>query len=86
MGDVADVVKRINYDMCMTLKVVGFDKDFIVSPDIVRGWMAPDAHFGDKHHNSFRDALRSLADPAATTAPWCSTADIFILRRTRSRR
>ena len=58
LGEVADVVKRINYDMCMTLKVVGFDKDFIVCPDIVRGWMAPDVYIGDKHHNSFRVALR----------------------------
>ena len=56
-------MKRINYDMCMTLKVVGFDKDFIVSPDIVRGWMAPDAHFGDKHHHPFRAALRFSGGP-----------------------
>ena len=50
MGEVADVVQRIQHDLCMTLKVVGCDKDFIIAPDIVRGWMAPDAHFGDKQH------------------------------------
>ena len=56
-------MSRMNHELFMTLKVVGFDKDFIVSPDIVRGWMAPDAHFGDKQHNSFRVALRFSGGP-----------------------
>ena len=56
-------MKRINHDVCMTLKVVGHNKDFIISPDIVRGWMAPDAHFGDNSHNSFRAALRFSGGP-----------------------
>ena len=63
LGEVADGVKRMDHDMCMALKVVGHDKDFIISPDITRGWMAPDAHFGDKQHNSFRAALRFSGGP-----------------------
>ena len=47
----------------MALKIVGHDKDFIISPDIIRGWVAPDAQFGDTHHNSFRAALRFSGGP-----------------------
>ena len=56
-------MKRINHELWMNLKIVGYDKDFIISPDIVRGWIALDAHFGDTQHNSFRAALRFSGGP-----------------------
>ena len=63
MGEVADVVKRIDHELWVNLKIVGYNKDFIISPDMVRGWMAPDKHFGDNQHNSFRAALRFSGAP-----------------------
>ena len=72
-GEVADVVKRINHELWMNLKIVGLDKDFIISPDIVRGWMAPDAHFGDTQHNCLGFEFLpcgSPTHPGGTTDPW----------------
>ena len=66
----ADVVKRINHELWMNLNIVGYDKDFIISPAIVRGWMAPDKHFGDNQHNSFRAALRCSGAPRSHGSSW----------------
>ena len=47
----------------MYLKIVGYEKDFAISPDTVRGWMAPAKNFGDNQHNLFRAALRFSGAP-----------------------
>jgi len=54
----------------MNFKIVGYNKDFIISPDIVRGWMAPDKNFGDSQHNSFRVALRFSGAPRSHDSSW----------------
>ena len=63
-------MKRIDHELWMNLNIVGDDKDFIISPDIIRGWMAPDAHFGTHITTKFVLRCGSLADPEATTALW----------------
>ena len=49
----------------MKLKIVGHDKDFIMSPNLWRGWEAPDASFGDTAHNSLRAVLERSTGPYA---------------------
>ena len=56
-------MRRMNHQLWMSLKIVGEDKDFIVSPDITRGWSPQDADFGDTQHNSLRAALQFLGEP-----------------------
>ena len=47
----------------MALKIVGHEKDFIVSPNLWRGWAATDKEFGVCSHNSFRVALQLSRGP-----------------------
>ena len=49
----------------MKPKIVGRDKDFIISPNLWRGWEAPDASFGDTAHNSLRAVLERSTGPYA---------------------
>ena len=49
----------------MKLKIVGHDKDWIMSPNLWRGWEAPDASFGDTAHNSLRAVLEQSTGPYA---------------------
>ena len=64
MGEVADVVQRLNNHLWMKLKIVGQSKDFIISPNLWRGWEAPDKDFGDNAHNSLRAVLERSRDPS----------------------
>ena len=65
MGEVANVVQRLSTALYMKLKIVGHDKDFIMSPNLWRGWEAPDASFGDTAHNSLRAVLERSTGPYA---------------------
>ena len=49
----------------MKLKIVGHDRDFIISPNLSRGWEAPDKSFGDNMHNSLRAVLERSTGPYA---------------------
>ena len=53
----AQLVQRLSGDLSMKLKIVGHNKDFIISPNLSRGWEAPDKAFGDNMHNSLRAVL-----------------------------
>ena len=66
----ADVVKRIHHELWTKLKIVGHDEDSIISPAIVRGWMAPDQNVGDNQHNSCRAALRFSGAPRSHGSSW----------------
>ena len=61
----ANVVQRLSTALYMKLKIVGHDKDFIMSPNLWRGWEAPDASFGDTAHNSLRAVLERSTGPYA---------------------
>ena len=61
----AQLVQRLSGDLSMKLKIVGHDKDFIISPNLWRGWEAPDASFGDTAHNSLRAVLERSTGPYA---------------------
>ena len=63
MGEAANVVKRLNDHLFMTLKIVGRDKDFIISPNISRGWEAADKDVADGSHNSLRAVLEQSRGP-----------------------
>ena len=63
MGEVANVVKRLNDHLFMTLKIVGREKDFIISPNISRGWEAADKNLADGGHNSLRAVLEQSRGP-----------------------
>ena len=65
MGEVANVVQRLSTALYMKLKIVGHDKDSIMSPNLWRGWEAPDASFGDTAHNSLRAVLEQSTGPYA---------------------
>jgi len=65
LGEVANVVQRLSTALYMKLKIVGHDKDFIMSPNLWRGWEAPDASFGDTAHNSLRAVLERSTGPYA---------------------
>ena len=54
---------RMNHQAWMSLRIVGEDKDFIISPDITRGWSPQDKHIGDTQHDSLRAALQCLGEP-----------------------
>ena len=56
-------MKRMNHQTWMTLRIVGENKDFIISPDLTRGWSPQDKHIGDKQHDSLRAALQCLGEP-----------------------
>ena len=49
----------------MKPKIVGHDKDYIISPNLLRGWEAPDKSFGDNAHNSLRAVLERSTGPYA---------------------
>ena len=49
----------------MELKIVGHDRDFIISPNLSRGWEAADKIFGDNMHNSLRAVLERSTGPYA---------------------
>ena len=49
----------------MKLKIVGHDRDFIISPNLSRGWEAADKIFGDNMHNSLRAVLERSTEPYA---------------------
>ena len=61
----AQLVQRLGGDLSMKLKIVGHDKDFIISPNLSRGWEAPDKAFGDNMHNSLRAVLERSTGPYA---------------------
>ena len=61
----AQLVQRLSGDLSMKLKIVGHDKDFIMSPNLWRGWEAPDKSFGDNAHNSLRAVLERSTGPYA---------------------
>ena len=61
----ANVVQRLSTALYMKLKIVGHDKDWIMSPNLWRGWEAPDASFGDHMHNSLRAVLERSTEPYA---------------------
>ena len=65
MDEVAQLVQRLGGDLSMELKVVGHDKDFIISPNLLRGWEARDKQFGDNAHNSLRAELDACDSPLA---------------------
>ena len=53
---------RMNHQAWMSLRIVGEDKDFIISPDITRGWSPQDKHIGDTQHDSLRAAFQCLGE------------------------
>ena len=61
----AQLVQRLSGDLSMKLKIVGHDRDFIISPNLSRGWEAPDKAFGDNMHNSLRAVLERSTGPYA---------------------
>ena len=61
----AQLVQRLSGDLSMKLKIVGHDRDFIISPNLSRGWEAPDKSFGDNMHNSLRAVLERSTGPYA---------------------
>ena len=61
----ANVVQRLSTALYMKLKIVGHDKDFIMSPNLWLGWEAPDASFGDTAHKSLRAVLERSTGPYA---------------------
>ena len=61
----AQLVQRLSGDLSMKLKIVGHNKDFIISPNLSRGWEAPDKSFGDNMHNSLRAVLERSTGPYA---------------------
>ena len=65
MDEVAQLVQLLSCDFSMKLKIVGQKKDFIISPNLSRGWEAPDASFGDNMHNSLRAVLERSTEPYA---------------------
>ena len=65
MDEVAQLVQRLSGDLSMKLKIVGHDRDFIISPNLSRGWEAPDKAFGDNMHNSLRAVLERSTGPYA---------------------
>ena len=48
--------------LTMKPKIVGRDKDYIISPNLFRGWEAPDKSVGDNAHNSLRAVLERATD------------------------
>ena len=56
-------MKRMNHQTWMALRIVGENKDFIISPDLTRGWSPQDKHMGDTQHDSMRGALQCLGEP-----------------------
>ena len=61
----AQLVQRLSGALFMKPKIVGRDKDYIISPNLLRGWEAPDKSFGDNAHNSLRAVLERSTDPYA---------------------
>ena len=59
------LVQRLGGDLSMKLKIVGHNKDFIISPNLSRGWEAADKIFGDNMHNSLRAVLARSTGPYA---------------------
>ena len=61
----AQLVQRLSGDLSMKLKIVGHENDFIISPNLSRGWEAADKIFGDNMHNSLRAVLERSTGPYA---------------------
>ena len=80
MDEVAQLVQRLSDDLSVKLKIVGQEKDFIISPNLSRGWEAPDKSFGDNMHNSFGQCWSGLQNPTRATVRWHRTVSLLILR------
>ena len=63
MDEVSQLVLRVSGALCVKPKIVGRDKDYIISPNLWRGWEAPDRSFGDNAHNSLRAVLEQSRGP-----------------------
>ena len=61
----ANVVERLSGALFMKPKIVGHEKDYIISPNLLRGWEARDKQFGDNAHNSLRAVLERSTGPYA---------------------
>ena len=77
---------RMNHQAWMSLRIVGEDKDFIISPTLREDGVRKTSTSATRNTTRCVQPFSFLVNPGATTALWLTTVHLFVLWRSRSSR